>query len=191
MARLRPSGSGRPVTATAFLRATATPTAALVVDGGGLTPDGWPTTSGAGAADSQLGHTVGWVCEVRRDHIALINPLGEGLFRAPLPALPDAWVHDVRSTTERGDLRAPPSGRHRTGGGHRLRRARRSRGRGDRAHGARRGLRPRRARRAQLALPVRLRQEVQAVPRTMNEPIILARTGGPGGAVAWAPGDDR
>jgi hypothetical protein len=99
MARLRPAGSGRPVTATAFLRATAAPTAALVVDGGGVSPDGWPTTSGAGAADAPLGHAVGWVCEVRRDHIALINPLGEGLFRAPLPALPDAWVHDVRSTT--------------------------------------------------------------------------------------------
>jgi hypothetical protein len=97
--RLRPSGSGRQVTVSAFSRATATPTAALVVEGGNVAPDGWPTTAGPGASDAQLGHAVGWVCEVRRDHVVLINPLGEGLFRAPLPDLDDAWVHDVRATT--------------------------------------------------------------------------------------------
>jgi hypothetical protein len=99
MAKLRPAGSGRHVTATPFLRATATPTAALVIDGGGVFPDGWPTADGPGASDTQLGHAVGWTCEVRRDHIVLINPLGEGLFRAPLPALDDGWVHDVRAAT--------------------------------------------------------------------------------------------
>jgi hypothetical protein len=98
MARLRPTGSGASVAAHAFLRATATPTAALVVVGG-ATPDGWPTASGTGASDTQLGHAVGWVCEVRRDHIVLLNPLGEGLYRAPLPHLDDAWIHDVRATT--------------------------------------------------------------------------------------------
>jgi preprotein translocase subunit SecA len=99
MARLRPSGSGKAVTASAFMRATATPSAALVFRGGGATPDGWPVASGTGASDTQLGHAVGWVCEVRRDHVVLINPLGEGLFRAPLPSLDDAWVHDVRAST--------------------------------------------------------------------------------------------
>ena len=98
MARLRRSGSGKAVTAETFMRSTATPSAALVFRGG-APPDGWPVASGAGASDSQLGHAVGWVCEVRRDHIVLINPLGEGLFRAPLPSLDDAWIHDVRSTT--------------------------------------------------------------------------------------------
>jgi hypothetical protein len=28
----------------------------------------------------------------------VLNPLGEGVFRAPLPDLGDGWVHDVRST---------------------------------------------------------------------------------------------
>ena len=69
-----------------------------VIDGGGIVPDGWPTTTGPGASDSQLGHAVGWVCEVRRDHVVLLNPLGEGVFRASLPELADGWVHDVRST---------------------------------------------------------------------------------------------
>jgi hypothetical protein len=98
MARLRPTGSGRQVTATAFVRATATPSSALVIDGGGVAPDGWPTAVGPGASDAPLGHAVGWVCEVRRDHIVLLNPLGEGVYRAPLPDLGDGWVHDVRAT---------------------------------------------------------------------------------------------
>jgi hypothetical protein len=38
------------------------------------------------------------VCEVRSDHVVLLNPLGEGLFRAPLPPLSDAWLSEVRST---------------------------------------------------------------------------------------------
>jgi hypothetical protein len=99
MARLRPSGSGKAVTAEAFLRSTATPSAALVFRSEGAAPDGWPEATGAGASDAQLGHAVGWVCEVRRDSIVLLNPLGEGLFRAPLPSLDDAWIHDVRATT--------------------------------------------------------------------------------------------
>jgi hypothetical protein len=38
------------------------------------------------------------VCEVRADHVVLLNPLGEGLFRAPLPPLGDAWLSEVRTT---------------------------------------------------------------------------------------------
>jgi hypothetical protein len=98
MARLRPTGSGKQVTATAFSRTTAQPSSALVFGGAGVVPDGWPTATGPGAADMQLGHAVGWVCEVRRDHVVLLNPLGEGVFRAPLPALGDGWLHEVRST---------------------------------------------------------------------------------------------
>jgi len=35
---------------------------------------------------------------VRADHIVVLNPLGEGLFRAPLPSLSDAWLSEVRTT---------------------------------------------------------------------------------------------
>jgi hypothetical protein len=97
MARLRPTGSGKQVTVTPFVRATANPSSALVIDGAGVVPDGWPIATGPGAADTQLGHAVGWVCEVRRDHVVLLNPLGEGVFRAPLPDLGDGWVHEVRA----------------------------------------------------------------------------------------------
>jgi len=38
------------------------------------------------------------LCEVRADHIVLLNPLGEGLFRTPLPPLSDAWLSEVRTT---------------------------------------------------------------------------------------------
>jgi hypothetical protein len=97
-ARLRPSGSGRPATAATFRRATTAPPAALVLSAAGPAPDGWPHVSGPTASDAQLGHAVGWVCEIRRDHLALLNPLGEGVYRAPLPALDDGWVHDVRAS---------------------------------------------------------------------------------------------
>jgi hypothetical protein len=112
MARLRPSGSGAAVTAHAFLRPTATPTAALLVVASGPPPDGWPATSGSGASDSQLAHAVGWVCEVRRDHVVVLNPLGEGLYRASLPDLDDAWIHDVRAGSSAAVyvLPAMPSG---------------------------------------------------------------------------------
>lgn len=98
MNRLRPSGAGRDATSAAFLRATTTPSAALVIATDAAPPSDWPTVSGDGASDAQLGHAVGWVCEVRGDHIAVINPLGEGALRTPLPHLDDAWLHEVRSS---------------------------------------------------------------------------------------------
>jgi hypothetical protein len=62
------------------------------------TPADWPTATGFNTADGQLSHAVGWVCEVRADSIVLLNPLGEGLIRAPLPPLGEAWLSDVRAT---------------------------------------------------------------------------------------------
>ena len=61
-------------------------------------PKDWPTTTGLSAADAQLSHAVGWVCEVRADDVVLLNPLGEGLVRASLPLLNDAWLSEVRAT---------------------------------------------------------------------------------------------
>jgi hypothetical protein len=102
MSRLRPTGSGRDATVATFRRRTTSPIAALVI---GATPDpdrplpsDWPTQTGAGASDSQLGHAVGWVCEVRADHLVLLNPLGEGVFRTALPSLDDGWVDEVRAS---------------------------------------------------------------------------------------------
>ena len=77
--RIRPAGSGGAASCTAFVRATASPRAALLFCGEFAPPSDWSATSGPSAADAQLGHAVGWVCEVRRDHVAVINPLGEGL----------------------------------------------------------------------------------------------------------------
>jgi hypothetical protein len=97
--RIRPAGSGGDATCSAFVRATTSPRAALLFSGEQAPPSDWPATSGLRAADAQLGHAVGWVCEVRADHVAVINPLGEGLIRAPLPALSDAWLSEARATT--------------------------------------------------------------------------------------------
>ena len=96
--RIRPAGSGGQASCAPFLRATTSPRAALLFRADIASPDDWPATTGLSAADAQLSHAVGWVCEVRADHIVLLNPLGEGLFRAPLPALSDAWLSEVRAT---------------------------------------------------------------------------------------------
>jgi hypothetical protein len=96
--RIRPAGSGGQANCAPFLRATTSPRAALVFSADVAPPDDWPTTTGISAADAQLSHAVGWVCEVRADNIVLLNPLGEGLFRAPLPPLSEAWLSEVRTT---------------------------------------------------------------------------------------------
>jgi hypothetical protein len=95
---MRPAASGKPATCAPYLRATASPRAALVVWGAIDLPDDWPAASGDEASDARLGHALGWVCEVRPDGIMLLNPLGEGTVRAALPQLPDEWLHEVSAT---------------------------------------------------------------------------------------------
>jgi hypothetical protein len=97
-ARIRPAGSGGQASCAIFLRATTSPRAALVFSADIAPPGDWPTATGISAADAQLSHAVGWVCEVHADTIVLINPLGEGLLRAPLPSLSDGWLSEARTT---------------------------------------------------------------------------------------------
>ncbi len=97
MSTLRPAGSGAFSPAASFLRATATPKAALVVEFDGEAPSDWPTVSGFDATDANVGHSPGWACEVRADDIVILNPLGEGFTKSVLPPLDDAWLHDVRT----------------------------------------------------------------------------------------------
>jgi hypothetical protein len=82
----------------AFVRATTAPRAALLFRGELALPGDWPSASGLNAADAQLSHAVGWVCEVRADSVVVINPLGEGLIRASLPMLSDGWLSEVRAS---------------------------------------------------------------------------------------------
>ncbi len=97
MSTLRPAGSGATAQAVSFLRATATPKAALVVRIDGPRPADWPTVVGIDATDANVGHSPGWGCEVRNDDLVLLNPLGEGFSKSTLPPLDDAWLHDVRT----------------------------------------------------------------------------------------------
>ncbi len=99
MSTLRPAGSGRPAEAAPFLRATATPRAALVIRSSEAAPSDWPTVSGVDATDANLGHALGWTCEIRAADVVLLNPLGEGTLKAALPALDQAWVANVRSSS--------------------------------------------------------------------------------------------
>lgn len=97
MSTLRPAGSGANAQAVSFLRATATPKAALVVCLDHAAPSDWPSVSGIDATDANVGHSPGWGCEVRADDLVILNPLGEGFSKSMLPELDDAWLHDVRT----------------------------------------------------------------------------------------------
>ena len=100
MQNLRPAGSGREAVCGAFVRELTSPYAALVfIADEGVEPDDWPTSTATRMADSQLGHALGWVCEVRKSDVVLLDPLGEGVLKAPLPELSDAWRHQVRTTS--------------------------------------------------------------------------------------------
>lgn len=100
MQNIRPAGSGKAASCGAFVREMVSPYAALVfIADEGVSPGDWPTSSADRMADSQLGHALGWVCEVRKNDVVLLDPLGEGVLKADLPDLSEAWKHQVRSTS--------------------------------------------------------------------------------------------
>ena len=72
--------------------------ASLILGCSGSLPADWPTVEGIDAADAQLGHALGYVCEVRNDAVVVLNPLGEGVARASLPEITDEWLHQARIT---------------------------------------------------------------------------------------------
>ncbi len=94
MSDIRPAGSGRPAVASSFVRTIASPRAGLVVTTGTEIPSDWPAADGA--AEANLSHIAGWTCEVRRADIVVVNPLGEGLVKAPVPELSAAWLDNAR-----------------------------------------------------------------------------------------------
>jgi hypothetical protein len=74
------------------------PRAALVVGLGQTPPDDWPLAP-TGASDAALAHLPGWSATLRADDLIIVNPLGEGLCRAALPAVDDRWENAVRETS--------------------------------------------------------------------------------------------
>lgn len=94
MSEIRPAGSGRPAVASCFVRSTASPRAGLVITTEAQIPDDWP--SAVGAIEANLGHVLGWTCEVRKKDLVVVNPLGEGLLKAPVPELSAAWLDNAR-----------------------------------------------------------------------------------------------
>lgn len=60
-----------------------------------ITPPGdWPI--GESSVEANLGHALGWTVEVRRKHVVVMNPLGEGVTKAPIPDLTTEWLTNVR-----------------------------------------------------------------------------------------------
>lgn len=97
MQNIRPAGSGRPAVCGVFVRELTAPFAAIVfIADEAVDPPDWPTSTASRMVDSQLGHALGWVCEVRANDVVLLDPLGEGVLRADIPVLTDEWRHQVR-----------------------------------------------------------------------------------------------
>ncbi len=80
------------------MRINASPRAGLIVAADIERPDDWPSFDAGPneAASANLGHALGWTCEVRRNDLVLLNPLGEGIVRCSLPALSADWLTHVR-----------------------------------------------------------------------------------------------
>ncbi len=76
------------------MRTIASPRSALVIASDTALPSDWP--QGQATAEANLGHALGWTCEVRRHDIVVLNPLGEGIVKAPLPSLTVEWLSNVR-----------------------------------------------------------------------------------------------
>ncbi len=93
--RIRPAESGDEASAQAFLRTSASPTAALVMTTNAALPSDWPASDGG--AEDNVAHVLGWTLEVRRKALVLLNPLGEGVVKTALPALSAGWLQHVRS----------------------------------------------------------------------------------------------
>lgn len=94
MSELRPAGSGRPGVAASFVRTIASPRAALVITTEAELPADFP--SAGPDTEANLGHALGWTCEVRKNDVVVVNPLGEGLTKAPVPPLSAAWLDNAR-----------------------------------------------------------------------------------------------
>ncbi len=91
---LRPSGSGKDGTAEPFQRSVASPRAALVLTSVVDLPDDW--SPAPASTEDNLAHALGWTIEIRRHDVVLLNPLGEGTIKAPLPELAPGWLQTLR-----------------------------------------------------------------------------------------------
>lgn len=76
------------------MRTMTSPRAGLVVVVTVTGPSDWAKSGGE--IEANLGHGLGWTCEVGKKHILLLDPLGEGYVKAPVPELSDSWLDNVR-----------------------------------------------------------------------------------------------
>jgi SEC-C motif len=95
MSTIRPVGTGSGASASPFMRTLASPRSGLVLTSASEPPGDWPRLD-EGSPEANLAHAVGWTCEVRKNSIVLLNPLGEGHLRAELPELGADWLANVR-----------------------------------------------------------------------------------------------
>lgn len=76
------------------MRSIASPRAALIVVSDAALPADWPPCEPS--IEANLGHALGWTCEIRRRDLVVLNPLGEGTIRSALPELSTDWLDHVR-----------------------------------------------------------------------------------------------
>ncbi len=87
------------------MRQRVSPRAALLIVSSVVPPSDWP--AGESDIETNLNHALGYTCEVRRDDIVVLNPLGEGIVKAPLPELTPDWLDNVRHDTSCAVYLAP------------------------------------------------------------------------------------
>ncbi len=105
---IRSSGAGKEGVAKPFLRMIASPRAGLVVITPAEMPGDWSAIPDSGNTEDALGHALGWTLEVGRKELLLLNPLGEGLVKTPLPDLEAGWLQAIREDGSCAVFLAPP-----------------------------------------------------------------------------------
>lgn len=75
---------------------TNSPRAGLVLATVAEMPGDWSAIPSTGNIEDSLSHGLGWTLEVRRNDLVLMNPLGEGVVKTPLPNLDTGWLQALR-----------------------------------------------------------------------------------------------
>lgn len=105
---IRSSASGKDGTAKSFLRSVASPRAGLVIITAADMPDDWSAIPSSGNPEDSLSHALGWTLEVRRKDLVILNPLGEGIVKTPLPELDAGWLQGIGEDGSCAVFLAPP-----------------------------------------------------------------------------------
>ncbi len=91
MTQIRPGGSGRDGAVQTYLRGSGPRSVLVFAVDADVPAEFEPLVD----PERTAGHAAGWTCTLRRDDAIVRNPLGEGLVRATIEPVDDAWRSNV------------------------------------------------------------------------------------------------